>query len=564
MSQTDYDSVNEQLDEYRVGARTDSAALLAWFLRAVWRLDVEDVDDAVCDGGGDKGIDALVVNDDLREIVVFQCKHHKAAAGKQGDKDIKNLFGAVAYFKTPQAVDGLMASSPNNELRRLILRQDIRERVVAGSHVTRMVFVTDGTLDPAGRDYVAAISGQDPELEAWDQPKLAVIARRTQAPDLRPVDVKLKAIAPPTQAMLDNSKLAVGLIPARELVSKLPDIDNMLLFDRNVRLSEGHTRVNRELAATVKDRSEHVFFPAYHNGITMLTHGLSVRGATLSLHHVTVVNGCQSLVTLHENQASLSDDLQLLVKVVEVPEQSGLIEMITYRSNNQNPVDIRDQRSTDVVQRDLQRAVHEAFGSAFAYEIREGETLKAAQVLDNQEAAQLLMAVYKHEPWSAVRKVRLFETDNYRKIFDREVTAARLYLLRQVADLVLSKRGDLRDDLAASFASVRFTLAYLLAQVAAESNDGQELFEKPDRWLPDKVTEVKASLGMLLGEIVDSVNFFIGEEETDSRKTGGDFDPKVTFKSHSGVQRFENAVLRDYRRLVKRDPHYIFDVAPVR
>jgi hypothetical protein len=141
------------------------------------------------------------------------------------------------------------------------------------------------------------------------------------------------------------------------------------------------------------------------------------------------------------------------------------------------------------------------------------------------------MAVYKHEPWSAVRKVRLFETDNYRKIFDREVTAARLYLLRQVADLVLSKRGDLRDDLAASFASVRFTLAYLLAQVAAE--------------------------------IVDSVNFFIGEEETDSRKTGGDFDPKVTFKSHSGVQRVENAVLRDYRRLVKRDPHYIFDVAPV-
>lgn len=563
MAKAEYDLIQEQLPEYHIGTRTTSAALLAWFLRTVWRLDIEDVDDAICDAPGDKGIDALVANDDLREIAVFQSKHHKKASGQQGDKDIKNLFGAVAYFKTPQAVDGLLASKPNEEVRKLLARQKIRQRVAEGSHVSRIVFVTDGLLDPSGRDYVAAMSGQEPILEAWDQPRLAAIAQRTRAPELRPVDVKLKAVAPPTQTVLNESKLAVALIPAPELVRKLPDIDNLLLFDRNVRLSEGGTRVNRELAVTVRERGEHTFFPAFHNGITVLTHGLRVRGSQLNLHHVTVVNGCQSLLAFHQNQSSLTDELQILVKVVEVPQQSGLIELITYRSNNQNPVDIRDQRSTDVVQRDLQHEVEEIFGSSFAYEIREGEKLKAAQVLDNQEAAQLLMAVYLSEPWNAVRKVRLFGED-YGRLFNREVTAGRLYLLRQISDLVLAKRGTLRADLASSFASVRFTLAFLLSRTVSETALGRELFESPNRWLPDELGAVIAAMDAHLTEIVDSVNFFIGEEEKESREAGRDFDPKVTFKSQGGVQKVENAVLREYRRLIKRDPEYLFDVKPVR
>jgi len=205
MSQADYDLIQEQIAEYHIGDRTTSAALLAWFLRTAWRIDPEDIDDAICDASGDKGIDALVVNDDLQEIAIFQSKHHKKHGGQQGDKDAKNLFGATAYFKTPQAVDGLLASSPNEELRKLLDRQDIRKRVQDGSHVTRIVFVTDGTLDPAGRDYVKAISGQEPDLEAWDQPKLAAVAQRTHAPELREVDLKLKAVAAPTQTTLDGS-----------------------------------------------------------------------------------------------------------------------------------------------------------------------------------------------------------------------------------------------------------------------------------------------------------------------------------------------------------------------
>ena len=88
---------------------------------------------------------------------------------------------------------------------------------------------------------------------------------------------------------------------------------------------------------------------------------------------MTVVNGCQSLLALHANRASLTPDLNLLVKAVQLNDSTTLADTITYRSNNQNAVNIRDQRANDPIQRDLQRQVSEHYGSELFFAIRRGE-----------------------------------------------------------------------------------------------------------------------------------------------------------------------------------------------
>lgn len=560
MARGSYEQINTEIKPHEVGDRKPTAALLAWFLNAVWRLDLPEVDDAICDGSGDKGIDGIVVDDDLNEIAIFQSKYREKHDAGQGDKELRNLVGAAAYFQTPQALDGLLAAKPNAELTNLIGRLDLRERVADGASVTRLVFVTNGTLDRAGRDYVKSMTTAAPELEVWDQPRLGPIAARTRAPELRKERIKLHACAAPTKMKLGELEMAVAIVPAPELVG-LPGISDLTLFDPNVRLSEGRTRVNRNLAETIKDPEEHALFPAYHNGLTLLTHGLGVRGNTLSLDGITVVNGCQSLLTLYENRALNLADLNLLVKIVEVVVNSQLTEKITFRSNNQNPVDIRDQRSTDNIQRALQAEVEEIYPGDFAYAIREGEALAAKQVLTNQEAAQLLMAVYLGEPFNAVRKVRLFDTD-YRRIFSRKVDAPRLFLLTQISDALKDVRPNLRPDLASSFSSVRFTLAYLLGMQLQRTDEGTGLLDDPQRWLPGKLSDVQAALSELLEEIVESVNFYIQEEVADK---GDSFDPKVTFKSQDGVRAVEHAVDRDIRRTIKRPggDSFLFSVKPV-
>jgi hypothetical protein len=561
MPPTDHQIIQDELQPFHTGTRTESAALLTWFLEAVWRIEPEDVDDAICDGPGDKGIDGLLIDDDLREITVLQTKHKVNATGQQGDLDLKNLVGAAAYFANVSTVDGLLASHPNAELTKLLSRLKIREKVADGAHATRLIFVTDGVLDAAGQSYVDSMREHVPPLEVWDQARLAAVARRTRRPDLLDEIFELNAISPPTViATAGAVQLAVGIVPAQQLLA-LPGLDDLSLFARNVRLSEGRTRINRELGFTVDDPSEHELFTAFHNGLTILTHGLTVTGNRLRLEGVTVVNGCQSLLTLREHQAKVSDQLRLLVKVVRVEPHTDLADKITYRSNNQNPVDIRDQRSTDAVQRDLQAQMAEHYGTRLFFAIREGERPTALATLDNKTAAQFLMAVYLREPWNAVRKVRLFDTD-YRRIFDHTVNAHKLFLLSLFVEIVDERRDELDAQLRASFASIRFALAFLLSQVLRKSDRGSQLLDFPERWFPDQIADVKNALTPLAQQIVRSVNHYVASESQEAAEKGEDFDPKVAFKSRTAVGHLEHQVISLTERLAMEVPNYWFDLEP--
>ncbi len=558
---TDHQHIQDEMRPFLTGSRTESAALLAWFLQAVWRIEPEDIDDAICDGPGDKGIDGLLVDDDLGEITILQSKHKMNATDTQGDKDLKNLVGAAAYFSNEATVDGLLSSHPNLELTRLLNRKDIKSKVAKGAHATRLIFVTDGILDAAGQSYINALGTVYPPLEVWDQSRLAAVARRTHRPDLLPNTVELDAVSEPT-AISDGGtvQVAVGIVSAKQLIS-LPGLVDLSLFARNVRLSEGRTRINRELGQTIDQPAEHALFMAYHNGLTILTHGLTVTGTKLRLDGITVVNGCQSLLTLYDHQAKVTDDLRLLVKVIAVESQTDLADKITYRSNNQNPVDIRDQRSTDAVQRDLQSQMKECYGTELFFAIREGERPTAPNVLDNKSAAQLLMAIYLKEPWNAVRKVRLFDAD-YRRIFDHTINAHKLYLLNLLSEVVNEQRDELDPELRASFASIRFTLAFLLSQVLRKSDRGSQLLEAPERWLPGQRAEVKAALTPLAQQIVRSVNHYVTSEVQDRRDRGEDFDPKVAFKSRSEVGKLEHQVISLSDRLAMEVENYWFDLEP--
>lgn len=550
--------LQDQVEPYKIGIRTMSAGMIAWFLETVWRIDPEEVDSAICDGGGDKGIDALVVDEDAGEITILQAKHRQSPSiTTQGDKDLKELVGAAEWFKTPETVEALLVAGPNTELKKLLERQRVRDLVASGDYSLRLVFITNASLDVAGAQYADAREGAEPALTVWDRERLIKAAQRTRRPDLRNEEITLIcSSAPITAALTANQTLAIGMVPAKELV-QLPGIEDRTLFSRNVRLFAGQTRINRELKKTVNSLGEHRLFPAYHNGMTLLTKALNVAGNEIRLSGVGVVNGCQSLVTLFENSPAITDELQVLVKVIETGSNDSVADMITYRSNNQNAVTLRDQRSSDTVMRDLQTGVREVFDNSFALKTRVGEELEADVIMENTTAAQLILAAYLQEPWAAVRKVRLFDQD-YRRIFSRAITPQRLWLLHLIESAVLISRDKLRPDLKASFASVKFTLVHLVAQVLRLSMAGQQLLDTPEHWLPAENGKVAAALQLIAEEVVDSVNYHVKDAISDDDT----YDPKVAFKSKTGVSRLETDVHRDARRQADRGHSYLFTVTP--
>jgi hypothetical protein len=557
MSQDVRQLLETEFSVHEVGSRSPSAAMLAWFLANIERMDPEDIPDAICDGNGDKGIDALTVNAELAEITLYQGKRMDSPTKTQGDRDLKNIVGAARYFVTAETVQGLLDSKPNLELRKLLTRNNIVDKVASGYRVRRIVFVTNGQLDAAGDGYRTAMAGQEPPLDVWDQARLGAIATRIRHADMRHETVTLRASSVPIVDELDGeARLAVALVPASELVA-LPGISDMTLFSRNVRLSAGNTRINKELAKTVADEGEHRLFPAAHNGITVLTNGLKVRKSTLTLEAVSVVNGCQSLLALYKGQKALTPHLKLLVKIVEVPNADrGLSDKITYRANNQNAVNIRDQRSTDGIQLGLKRQVDKEFGSAFGYIIKVGEPREHERTLDNTVAAQLIMAALRQKPWAAVRKVRLFDQD-YHSVFASDIDAYSLFLMQLIHEAVDEAKDDLRGELRSSFSSVRFTVVALIADLLRQSTAGQELLEKPAAWLPARTFEVSEWLVDRARDVAININDYVSDAAETAFAESKDFDPKTVFKSSAGVAPLRREIVTVSRRLDSRAPGYL-------
>lgn len=554
--------LTEEVKTHQIGNRTIQAALLAWFLESVWRLDAEAVPDVLCDGPQDKGIDALYVDDDQGEIVVFQSKWRQdPPKSTQGDAELKAFIGVAGYFETTDAFDGLLDSKPNAELRKLLLRQGVRDKIGDPSYALNFVFVTNGSLDAAGRSYVASRSGLTPRLVVHEGASLVEVAEVTQRPALRPETIDLAVMQPPLVATLTATEtMAVALVRAKELI-KLPGIADATLFSQNVRLAIGRSAVNLELRNTVQDAGEHRLFPAFHNGLTLLTEQLEVRDHSVLLKGVGVVNGCQSLTTLYNNSGAITDGLALLLKIVQVPARSDVADRITTRSNSQNAVTLRDQRSNDKATRSLQHDVQSTLAGRLFLKVKNGEPEPAGvPVLDNTFAAQLIVAFYLEEPWNAVRRLRLFD-EYFRRIFTKNMTAYKLLLLVLVNRAVEEARSELRSDLAASFAAIRFTLIYLVGRVLRLSVVGEQLRDDPARWLSslDVTAEVAEALRRIALEVVYGINDHV-EQRTDD---DADFDPKVAFKSQGGVTGARQVIERDAKREERRGRTYLFSVSPI-
>lgn len=131
-----------------------------------------------------------------------------------------------------------------------------------------------------------------------------------------------------------KAEARIFLAPALNLL-KMSGIADGRLFEQNVRLSLGNTKVNRSLRTSIKKKAEHSNFPLYHNGINVLCGEITRESKEkITIKNYVVVNGAQSLTSLMAEKSKISDDLRILVKLIEVKGDMALSQTITRNSNN--------------------------------------------------------------------------------------------------------------------------------------------------------------------------------------------------------------------------------------
>lgn len=157
-----------------------------------------------------------------------------------------------------------------------------------------------------------------------------------------PTSICLNLAEGPLKVENSSSKVYIGVVAGTEL-KKCYDEHGESIFFENIReflgpksgkKQEDREGVNRAIEKTITDEPESML--AKNNGVTFRAEKVSANGNTLNLDKASIVNGCQTTMSLVRNP---SKEAKVLIKVVEI-QDSGNSWNIAKSANYQNPVDL--------------------------------------------------------------------------------------------------------------------------------------------------------------------------------------------------------------------------------
>lgn len=538
-----YPAILDSINPYKSDKRTESAAFLAWYLANYYRLDELEAIDCICDQPGDKGVDGIYVNEGAGTIDIFQSKISQSDNSTIGDSQLKQFHGTLAQFQSVANLQSLLDSAGDVQVASLIRRLDLLAKIE--DYEVRGIFIANLNIDHNGLSYLQTVPlkfvGRS-ELEE------SYISDQKEQMHTGEAEFDTFGIIISEYTVDQETKALIGPVLASDLV-KLGGIADQSLFSANVRASLGNTKVNKDIAKSIRDSSLHKAFPLFHNGITVLAKSVSAQEDKLTIKDYYVVNGCQSLNALYLNRAHISGDLRVLTKFIQVEADSDLSELITTYSNNQNGVKARDFKSNHPIQTRLQTEFEKFYSGEFAFEVKRGEPQAPNAVsISNEEAGLLLIAFDLGEPWTTHRKYQIFE-DRYTEIFGRpDVTADKIVLLYEISQILRGKLPELKNQLVGKYLLTLFIMLFAIRRILEQDAVGQDIISSPYKYVRQQETRQK--LKQLMVSIIADL---IIDLDVETQDLAADFDYRGKLRDRDYVLGIVNNLLASHRKDVVRN-----------
>lgn len=540
-----YIQMRREVAEFSVG-RGDSAAFLIWFLENFFRLETQDAIDSVCDQTNDKGIDGIYVDNEDEIVYLLQAKFSPNDNQSQGDNDIRNLIGAKQWFENQESVNPLLSSTASKDLKSLVKRSKISEKT---QYKLVTIFVTNKLFNPHAREYIDVTEN----LETYDGndlfDKYTYFADEENTFPIKELFIDNRSKI--EYALPDGTISKVYSIKAKELI-KLEGIQDRTLFYKNVRYGVGKTRVNKSIKDTINDANEHNNFFLYHNGITIVCEQLDedLEHNKISLTGYAVINGCQSMLTFFENKNKLSNNLFVLVKIIQLSLSSARVKKITYYANNQNSISLRDLRSNDSTQKALQSEFRELFNNTILYKRKRGEHEEGfSEIIEKDFAAQIIGAIYIKEPHNTHLIQKLFG-EEYTRIFSRNINAEKIYFAYMLYDVILKNSKLLDNEKIRNYGLALFFFSYILSEIMRQDELGKEILENPKDFVTTNKSTLVKTLRKIWDLITPDINYDLEEYTTEHENF---FDYKNVFKNSQFIQTMSGKIKADYIRLTRRN-----------
>lgn len=419
-----------------------SAAFVVLCVKVMLDLSDDEAVDCLTEGGNDFGVDAIAigdVSDGEFVVTLVQGKyHHENLEGARG-------FPQSGVEKAVQAVRALFNPGAPVELNPRLAAQieEVRSLILDGN-IPRVRFLLCSNGAPWKVPEAQAIIDREgfKERALFEHVNHDVLVRILQS--TTPVKDTLQFAGKAMVEDFNYARVFIGKVPVSEL-ARLMDTHGDRLLERNIRRYLGlhGNRVNEAIAATLRDEAERANFYFYNNGVTLICDRFEYNALQPENHRVRVeglqiINGGQTSKTIQSTfdrlqlelpqvGTNLSSSLAstfVLVRLYQVPRDSAsFIHTITYATNSQNPVDLKDLRSNDPRQRQLELSVRDL---GHEYRRQRGEGASSPRDIPVAIAAEAVLSVWRRRPQQAKFRGSEHFGKLYDDIFTPELTGAQL------------------------------------------------------------------------------------------------------------------------------------------
>ncbi|MCE9589093.1 MAG: AIPR family protein [Planctomycetes bacterium] len=427
--------------------KKQSAAFVYLVAETLLDLSAPEALDVLTEGGADFGIDAMHVGDvEDGEFLVtlLQGKYKQNQEGTSAfpQGGVEKMVQAIKYLFDPRA-----KITTNAQLTRRV--EDVRS-LVGDGYIPRVraVLCNNGIKWDIRSQEVINAAKFPPEQVTWqyvNHDELVLLRQSTKQ-----VDDTLRLAGKAIVEDLDFYRVLIGKIPVSEIAALFARHGDLLL-ERNVRRFLGlqSNRVNQRIASTLTTPAERGNFYFYNNGITLLcrkfTHNaLQADNFQVRVEGLQVINGGQTCKTIEHTMATLAasepgiEKAFVLVRLYQLPSDVGdLVHSITYATNSQNPVDLRDLRSNDIRQRNLEAAIKDL---GYQYHRHRSDTAFKPTDISSATAAEAVLSVWRHRPQQGKFQGREHFDKLYDMIFRDDLNGAQVVLATLLFRIAENKR----------------------------------------------------------------------------------------------------------------------------